>query len=125
MANTVSDTPQDYGKGYSQESLWDKIKNSAVSAGKVVLEPALVLYYCALDPDTPAWAKSVIVGALGYFIIPLDAIPDLSPGIGYTDDLGALASAVAIVAAHIKDEHKEKAGEQLKRWFSNKGNDNE
>ena len=117
MSNTSHDDSQDYSKNYNEDSLWDKIKNGAASAGKAVLGRALTLYYCALDTDTPAWAKTVIVGALGYFITPLDAIPDLAPGVGYTDDMGALASAIAIVAIHIKDEHREKANERLKKWF--------
>lgn len=66
------------------------------------------------DEDTPIWAKTTIMGALGYFISPLDAIPDITPFVGYSDDLGIL---VAAVATHIKDEHVEKAKETLKKWF--------
>ena len=64
-----------------------------------------MLYYCCLDGDTPVWAKTVIVSALGYFITPLDAIPDLMPGVGFADDLGAVALAMATVLAHVKPEH--------------------
>ena len=52
--------------------------------------------------------KVTIVSALGYFILPLDAIPDLTPGVGYADDLGALCIALTLAHAHIKDEHKQK-----------------
>ena len=117
MSDPSSDEPQDYSENYSEASFWNKAKNFAAAAGRAVLEKALTLYYCAQDSDTPAWAKTVIVGALGYFITPIDAIPDLSPIVGYTDDMGALASAFAIVAMHIKDEHVQKANEQLERWF--------
>ncbi|WP_211605080.1 YkvA family protein [Vreelandella arcis] len=48
------------------------------------------------------WAKTTIYGALGYFISPVDAIPDLAPIVGYADDIGVLAGALAMVAAHIK-----------------------
>ena len=67
---------------YSDASFWDKVRNYATSAGREVIETALKLYYCAQDNDTPAWAKSVILGALAYFILPADAVMDLLPG-GY------------------------------------------
>ncbi len=82
-----------------------------------MIEKALVLYYCLRDEDTPAWAKTVIIGSLGYFIVPLDLIPDFTPGVGYADDLGALASALAAVAAHVKDEHHEMAAAKVAKWF--------
>lgn len=107
-----------YSQAYSDGSFWDKIKGFAKSAGETVLEPALKLYYCSTDSDTPAWVKAVVYGPLGYFISPIDAIPDITPIIGYTDDLGVLATAVAATAAHIKDEHTQKAKETLKQWFS-------
>lgn len=109
---------QEFSKSYSDESFWGKIKNFAKSAGETVLEPALTLYHSASDGDTPTWAKATIYGALGYFISPIDAVPDITPIIGYTDDLGVLVAAVAAVAAHIKEEHKVKTKETLKQWFS-------
>lgn len=102
---------------YSEEGFWDKLKHYAKKAGKTVVETALKLYYASRDPDTPLWAKTTIYGALAYFISPLDAIPDILPLTGYTDDLGILAAAVTAVAAHIKPEHVEKAREQIKNWF--------
>lgn len=71
-----------------------------------------------MDSDTPVWAKGIIFAALGYFISPVDAIPDITPVIGYTDDLGVLVAALAAVASHIKEEHTAKAKETLKQWFS-------
>jgi uncharacterized membrane protein YkvA (DUF1232 family) len=75
------------------------------------------MYYSATDPDTPRWAKATIYGALGYFISPLDGIPDLLPVVGYSDDLGILLAAVAAVAAYIKDEHTVKAQATLSQWL--------
>ena len=75
------------------------------------------LYYAAQREDTPAWAKAVIYGALGYFILPLDAIPDVMPGIGYTDDLGVLGAAITTVASYIDDSVKELAREKIAEWF--------
>ena len=82
------------------------------------MEPALKMYYAAMDSDTPAWAKATIFAALGYFIFPIDAIPDVAPVVGYADDLGVLASALATTAANIKDDHVKKAKETLARWFA-------
>ncbi len=107
----------EYSKEYSEDSFWEKVKKYALKAGKEVIEKALTGYYCLQDKDTPAWAKGVLIGALGYFIMPLDAIPDAIPVVGYADDLGVLVAALAAVAAHIKKEHVQKATETLKSWF--------
>lgn len=107
-----------FAQAYSEGSFWDKVKGFAKVAGEAVLRPALKLYYAVRDDDTPVWAKTVIYGALGYFISPIDAIPDITPLVGFSDDLGALAAAVAATAAHIKDEHVERAEATLKQWLS-------
>lgn len=102
---------------YSANGFWDKVSNCAKSAGKAVLGNALKIYYVAQDKDTPLWAKTTIYSALAYFICPIDAVPDITPFIGYSDDAAVLVSAIAAVAAHIKDEHVVHADETLKRWF--------
>jgi uncharacterized membrane protein YkvA (DUF1232 family) len=107
----------DYTKEYSEDSLWKKLAGYAAVAGKEVVEKVLVLYESLKDKDTPAWAKGVIIAALGYFISPVDAIPDLIPFAGFADDLGALAAAVGTVATHIKKEHVSAAKATLARWF--------
>jgi uncharacterized membrane protein YkvA (DUF1232 family) len=114
---------EDYGEKYSDASLWEKVRTFAVRAGREVIEKALVLYYCFQDPDTPKWAKTVIAGALGYFIVPLDAIADLTPVVGFSDDLGALVMALGIVAVHVKPQHHQHASEKLKQWFGDKSAD--
>lgn len=108
----------EYGKEYSEEKFWDKVVGFAKAAGKEVIEKALSLYYAAQNPQTPTWAKGVIYGALGYFILPLDMIPDVLPGVGYTDDLGALAAAIGVVSMYITDEVKANAARKLEEWFS-------
>lgn len=107
----------EFEKEFSDDSFWEKTKNYARVAGEAVLEPALKLYYSAQDSDTPTWAKTTVYGALGYFVSTIDAIPDITPIVGYTDDLGVLVAATAAVAVHIKNEHSEKAKETLKQWF--------
>ena len=121
----MAEQETDYSKEYSDDSFWEKVRKFALKAGREVLEKALILYYCLQDPDTPARAKAVIVGALGYFIWPLDAIPDLTPVVGFVDDLGALALAIMIVAAHVKKDHKLKAEEKLQIWFGKEGPDSQ
>ena len=101
---------------YSDDSFWDKLKKYAIAAGREVVETALKLFYCMKDTDTPQWARTVIASALLYFIMPIDAVPDLLPG-GYVDDLGALAGAVLTVAKHIKEEHALKAKQKMLEWF--------
>ncbi len=69
------------------------------------------------EENTPAWAKATIIGSLGYFIAPLDAIVDLTPVVGYADDLGVLALALATVATYINDEVRDKAALKMQDWF--------
>jgi uncharacterized membrane protein YkvA (DUF1232 family) len=106
-----------FEKEYSESRFWEKVMAYARSAGKEVVEKALWLYYSAQHPRTPAWARSVIYGALGYFIFPVDAIPDLTPIAGYADDLGVLVAALATVAVYINDEIKAKAAGKIEAWF--------
>ena len=70
------------------------------------------------DSKTPKWAKAVIAAALGYFILPTDAIPDVIAMIGFTDDLSVLLGAASTVAKHTTDEHKRKAAEKMNKWFA-------
>jgi uncharacterized membrane protein YkvA (DUF1232 family) len=91
------------------------LSKAALSAGRKTLLTALTLFYCLQDRDTPTWAKGVIIGALGYLVLPTDLVPDFLPGIGYGDDWGALVAALGTVAAYIKDEHKSRAIAQVQR----------
>jgi len=115
----MAENSDGFAKDFSDQGFWDKALNFAKAAGQEVIEKALQLYYALQTPGTPAWAKAVIVGALGYFISPLDAIPDVIPMIGYADDLGVLAAAIAAVATYITDDVKAKAAAKLAEWFGN------
>jgi uncharacterized membrane protein YkvA (DUF1232 family) len=97
---------------------WSKVKNFAVAAGREVIEKALWLYYAAQAPETPASAKTAIYAALAYFVMPLDAIPDVLPVVGYTDDVGTLAAAVATVSMYITADVKAQAQQKLVDWFA-------
>lgn len=111
------DANAEYRKEYSEDAFWAKTKFFARAAGRHVMERAMQMYYAAQDKATPAWARATIYGALGYFIVPLDAISDFAPVVGFSDDLGVLAFAIAVVAAHITPEIKEKAAQKLLNWF--------
>jgi uncharacterized membrane protein YkvA (DUF1232 family) len=73
----------------------------------------VAMYFCLLDPRTPLWVKGTVAMALAYFILPLDAIPDLLPLVGLSDDAGVLAAAFAAVSSHINDEHRARAREWM------------
>lgn len=82
-----------------------------------VVYVALILYYELTDPDIDAKEKAVIIGALGYFILPIDLIPDAIPVAGFTDDLAALLAAYKFVQHNITPEVEAKAKAKLAEWF--------
>ena len=112
----MNETP-DFEKAYSEESFWNKLTQYAKSAGIEVVEKALLLYYATQEDDTPAWAKATIMGALGYFISLIDAVPDMTPVIGYTDDLGVLVMAIATISTYINQNVRDKTQAKLANWF--------
>ena len=94
-----------------RREFWAKLKR--VAARVPFARDLVASYYCALDPATPFRAKAVLFGALAYFILPFDIIPDFILGLGFTDDAAALALAIKIVADNMKPEHREAAGRAL------------
>ena len=92
---------------------WKKMK--AVAARIPFAEDALAAYYCALDRQTPLSVRAALWGALAYFIMPFDVIPDYLPLIGYTDDAAVLATAIRMVATHMLPEHREAARRALNK----------
>ena len=101
----------------NRQNLLNKIGKLALSAGKPVTEKTLQLFYATQSPDTPAWAKRVIYGALAYLILPIDAIPDYLPVVGFTDDLGVITAALTTVASYISPEIKAKSKAKMAQWF--------
>jgi uncharacterized membrane protein YkvA (DUF1232 family) len=88
-------------------AFWTKIK----SIGRKIpfAEDIVAAAYCAGDDATPSKVKLLIVGALAYFIMPIDGIPDILPLVGFTDDAAVIAAMIAAVRMHMRDEHWEKA----------------
>ena len=79
------------------------------------IEDLLAAYYCAFDKRTPRHVQVALLGALAYFILPFDFIPDMMPVLGFTDDAAILATAIRLVAGNITDDHREAARAALKR----------
>ncbi len=104
-------------KGIKEKNLWEKITKYAKKLSIKVVYSALLMFYAYRRKDTPRWAKRVITGTLAYFIAPIDAIPDLTPFLGFTDDFGVLSFGLVTVAAFINNEVREKSREQLQKWF--------
>jgi uncharacterized membrane protein YkvA (DUF1232 family) len=113
------ETPQ-----ISEKKLTQKIKSAFQSLSKEAITHALILYYTLRAPNTPLWVRTVILGTLGYFISMIDAIPDLTPFLGYTDDISVMAAAIATLSQYITPEIKKRAEEKaqtiLKRKESTK-----
>ncbi len=109
---------ENYQQHYSDESFRSKLKGYAKTAGLQVVYAALLLYYLMKNPKTSIKAKITIAAALGYFILPTDAIPDLAPIIGFSDDLGVLIFALSQLSGHITPEIKANARKQLLSWFN-------
>lgn len=106
-----------YAEKYSEKKLFEKIGRFAAKAGKKLVYVVLLLYYTLQKDNVPMKAKAIIIGVLGYFISPIDAIPDITPIIGYTDDFGVLLVALAVVSVYIDEEVKNKAKNKLESWF--------
>ncbi|MGF6312375.1 uncharacterized membrane protein YkvA (DUF1232 family) [Bradyrhizobium sp. i1.8.4] len=92
---------------------WIKFKK--VVARLPFAEDLLAAYYCAFDRQTPRHVQAALLGAIAYFILPFDFIPDMLPVLGFTDDAAVLATALRMVASHITPEHREAARAALKR----------
>ena len=96
-----------------RKGFWPKMRRTAARipfAGQ-----AMAAWYAAQDPKTPLAAKGLILGALAYFVIPVDAIPDIFAGIGFTDDAAVIAALVATLGANIKRRHRDQASDTLER----------
>lgn len=113
-------TPEElpkYREHYSERAFTEKLKNFATKAGSKVVYFALLLYYTLSDPKTPKRYRAVIIGALGYFILPVDLLPDFIPFTGMADDWAALIAAVTYVTSAITPEIRLKAQARLEEIF--------
>jgi uncharacterized membrane protein YkvA (DUF1232 family) len=96
-----------------RKRFWIKLKR--VVSRLPFAEDLLAAYYCAFDKQTPRHVQVTLLGALAYFILPFDFIPDMMPVLGFTDDAAVLATAIRLVASHITLDHRDAARAALKR----------
>ena len=96
-----------------RHEFWHKARR--VVAGLPFAEDLLAAYYCAFDHATPMPVKASLVGALAYFVLPFDAMPDVFPLLGFTDDAAVLLTALRMVGAHMRPEHRDAARAALAR----------
>ncbi|HBH08218.1 MAG TPA: hypothetical protein DDX40_02295 [Rikenellaceae bacterium] len=108
---------EQYQGNFSESGFWNKVKKVAQKAGAKVIYVALILYYELMDPNVSPKEKAIIIGALGYFILPIDLIPDAIPVAGFTDDLAALMAAYAYVKVHLTPEVRFRAQSKMSEWF--------
>ena len=111
FARTTSQRRDNDGDSALRRGFWHKLP--AVAAQLPFAEELLAAYYCAFDRATPLQVKATLVGAIAYFILPVDALPDLLPVLGFTDDAVVLATAIKLVASSIRPEHREAARDKL------------
>lgn len=96
-----------------RRGFWPKLARTA--ARIPFAREAVSVWYCARDPETPAPAKGMMLAALAYFVMPVDAIPDVLAGVGFTDDAAVIAAVIALLRVNLKDRHRIKAREALER----------
>ena len=106
-----------YANKFSPSDFVDKVARVAKRAGAKLVYAALILYYTLQSDKVSTTDKALIVGALGYMISPLDAVPDAIPIIGLTDDLTVLVFVLKKVWGNVEDEIKDKARQRLTKWF--------
>ena len=106
-----------YRNRYTEPGLWAKIAKVAQKAGIKVIYLALLFYYVLRSGTTSSKDRSLILGALGYFILPLDLIPDAIPVVGFSDDLAALVAVYVAMKHSITPEIELQAQSRLEKWF--------
>ena len=111
MAAKARPDDTDHAEGEVREKFWRTARRAARQVP--FMDEVVAAYYCALDKRTPLRAKGILLAALGYFILPVDTIPDIVLGLGFTDDVAVLTAALAAVRAHMTPAHRRAAREAL------------
>lgn len=94
-----------------RKGFWAKLRRALGSID--FAREAVAAWYCATDPETPLRVKAILIGALAYFIMPADVIPDVIVGLGFTDDAAVFWAAWKAVSSHVKDSHRKRAAVAL------------
>ncbi len=96
-----------------EKTFWRKMKNSVKKAGEEIAVMGIKSWLAMADSNTSVRHKAILCGALAYFVLPTDMVPDVLAGVGFTDDMAALTLAANSVGNAITDEHEEQAREKL------------
>lgn len=115
--NQFKKDSQKYASNYDSNKLFDKIAKFAKKAGVKSVYMVLMLYYALVDKNMPMNDRMLVMAALGYFILPVDLIPDALPVVGFTDDATALVYALKSVWGNITPDVQRKARTRLEEWF--------
>ena len=89
------------------------IGNSVRKVGEQTIYAVLLLYHAYKREETPFWARNIIMASLAYFLSPFDSIPDLTPFLGYTDDLSVMMFGLVSIACFINEDVRENARKSL------------
>lgn len=103
-------------KHYSDKKFLTKIQRVGGKLGKEAMQAAATLFVALKSPDMPKSSKMIVLGALGYFILPVDVITDFLPLVGLTDDVTVIMLALGKVYLSITDEMKEEAATLTEKW---------
>jgi uncharacterized membrane protein YkvA (DUF1232 family) len=98
-------------------SLLSSLKKKIRYISSSLLYASLLMYYAFIRKETPFWAKRIVMGVFVYLFSPIDAIPDLSPIIGYTDDMGVMLYGLVLIAAYINADVRQSARGTLEKWI--------
>lgn len=98
-------------KPSDEPRLWRKL--ARVAARITFADQILAAWYCAADRQTPMHVRGMLLAALAYFILPVDAVPDIVLGIGFTDDAAVIAAVLGALTRHVTAEHQAKASRKL------------
>lgn len=106
-----------YAKSFKEKDFIPSVKNKIKSLSAPLVYTALLMFYAFRSDKTPSWAKKIIMGMLGYLITPIDILPDLTPVVGYTDDLGILSFGIVTIACYITKDIKSLSKEKTIKWL--------
>lgn len=101
----------------THDDIFEFIHKRAKRVGRELVEALLILFFALHSPHVPAWAKSTALGALAYFVLPADAVPDVIPLVGWSDDAAVVLAAVATILVHVDECTIERARRRADAWF--------
>ena len=108
-----------YRKAFNAKKLIRKLPNYIKAVGIKTIYTVLLLFKAYQRDETPTWAKNIILGTIGYLLSPIDGIPDITPFLGFTDDIGVVGFGLVSIACYIDEGVRADARKQLDSWFKN------